>query len=163
MPDGIEAHIDHFAGLDDPNANLIAVVKAQGALGVATSKRVILPAFFFETRAKHPFVAEEKRQTKVDMHYGETVLEQMTYHLPAGLSVEGAPTDANESWPQHAIFSTKATVAPGQVTVVRKLYRNFTFAQPEEYQELRGFYQKVATADQGELALTTAPAVPKAE
>jgi len=161
VPDGIEAHIDHFAGLDDPNANLIAVVKAQGSMGVATSKRVILPAFFFETRAKHPFVAEEKRQTKVDMHYGETILEQMTYHLPAGLSVEGAPADANESWPQHAIFNTKATVAPGQVTVVRKFYRNFTFAQPEEYQELRGFYQKVATADQGEVVLTTAPVAPK--
>ncbi|MGA9072280.1 MAG: DUF3857 and transglutaminase domain-containing protein [Terracidiphilus sp.] len=161
VPDGIEAHIDHFAGLDDPNANLIAVVKAQGSMGVATSKRVILPAFFFETRAKHPFVAEEKRQTKVDMHYGETILEQMTYHLPAGLSVEGAPADANESWPQHAIFNTKATVAPGQVTVVRKFYRNFTFAQPEEYQELRGFYQKVATADQGEVVLTTAPVTPK--
>ena len=121
----------------------------------------MLPAFFFETRGRHPFVAQEKRKTPVDMHYGETVLEQVTYHLPAGLTVEGAPQDANFSWPQHAVFNTKTAVAPGQVTVVRKLYRNFTFAKPEEYQDLRGFYQKIAAADQGQLVLTTAPVAPK--
>jgi hypothetical protein len=157
MPDGVEAHVDHFAGLDNPYANLIAVVKAQGSMGAATSKRLILPAFFFETRAKHPFVEQEKRLTSVDMHYGETVLEQMTYHLPEGFTVEGAPVDANISWPQHTVFNTKTTVAPGQVTVVRKLYRNFTFAKPEEYQDLRAFYQKVAAADQQQLVLTRTP------
>jgi hypothetical protein len=161
FPEGVEAHVDHFIGLDDPDANLIAVIKAQGTLGAATSKRVLLPAFFFETPAKKPFVAEEKRLTEVDMHYGETVLEQVTYHLPAGFTVEGAPQDASISWPLHTVFNTKTVVAPGQVTVVRKFYRNFTFAKPEEYQDLRGFYQKVAASDAGELVLTTAPAAPK--
>jgi hypothetical protein len=161
LPGGVEGHVDHFAGLDDPYANLIAVVKAQGSLGEGTSKRVMLPAFFFETRAGHPFVAQEKRQTPVDMHYGETIIDQVAYHLPAGLTVEGAPEDANISWPQHTVFNTKTTVALGQVTVVRKLYRNFTFAKPEDYQDLRGFYQKVAASDQRELVLTTAPAAPK--
>jgi hypothetical protein len=52
--------------------NLVAFVKAQGSLGSATSKRLMLPAFFFESRGVHPFVAQEKRQTPVDMHYGET-------------------------------------------------------------------------------------------
>jgi hypothetical protein len=154
FPEGVEAHIDHFIGLDDPDVNLIATVKAQGTLGAATSKRIILPAFFFETRGAHPFVAQEKRLTPVDMHFGETILEQVTYHLPEGFTVEGAPEDAKLSWPQHTVFNTKTVVAPGQVTVVRKLYRAFTFAKPEEYQELRGFYQKVAAADQQQLVLT---------
>jgi hypothetical protein len=160
-PEGVEAHVDHFAALDNPDLPLIAFVKAQGTLGTATTKRIMLPAFFFETRGAHPFVAQEKRQTPVDMHYGETILEQITYKLPEGFTVEGAPQDANISWPLHTVFNTKTVTAPGQVTVVRKLYRNFTFAKPEEYQDLRGFYQKVAASDQAELVLTTAAATPK--
>jgi hypothetical protein len=41
---------------------------------------------------------------------------------------------------------------------VRSLSRAFTFALPAEYQDLRGFYQKVATADQQQLVLTAASA-----
>ena len=95
------------------------------------------------------------------MHYGETVLDQVTYHLPEGFTVEGAPEDAKISWPLHAVFNTSSVSAPGQFTVSRKLYRAFTFAKPEEYQDLRGFYQKIAASDQGQLVLTTAPAAPK--
>ncbi len=161
FPEGVEAHVDHFLGMDDPDVNLFAIVKAQGTLGAATGKRIILPAFFFETRGGHPFVAQEKRQTAVDMHFGDTVAEQVTYHLPAGFTVEGAPQEAKLSWPQRAIFNTSVVSAPGQITLTRKLLRGFTFAKPEEYQELRGFYQKVAAADQAELVLTSAPAAPK--
>jgi hypothetical protein len=34
--------------------------------------------------------------------------------------------------------------------------RAFTFAKPEEYQDLRAFYQKIAAADQQQLVLTAA-------
>ncbi|MFZ1087048.1 MAG: DUF3857 domain-containing protein [Terracidiphilus sp.] len=153
FPEGVEAHVDSFTGMNDPEVNLIAFVKAKGALGAATAKRLMLPAFFFETHGGHPFVAQEKRLTPVDMHFGETVLDQVTYHLPEGFTLEGAPQDAKLSWPQHAIFNASSVSAPGQITVSRKLYRAFTFAKPDEYQDLRGFYQKIAAADQAELVL----------
>ena len=63
-------------------------------LGTATSKRLLLPGFFFEARDTLPFVSQEKRLEAVDMHYGERVSEQITYHLPDGMTVEGAPPDA---------------------------------------------------------------------
>ncbi|MGA2887675.1 MAG: DUF3857 domain-containing protein [Terracidiphilus sp.] len=158
VPDGIEAHIDHFLGLDDPNVNLMAIVKVQGSMGAATSKRLMLPGFFFETRSGHPFVAQDKRQEPVDMHYGDIVTDQVTYHLPAGFSVEGAPQDNKISWPAHAILSYKTASSPGQIIIARSLARAFTFAKPDEYQDLRSFYQKVAAADQAQLVLTTSPA-----
>ena len=91
------------------------------------------------------------------MHYGEQVADQVVYHLPAGLVVEGAPQDTHIPWPQHAIFTTKTISAPGQITVVRSLARAFTFAKPEEYQDLRNFYQKIAASDQQQLVLTASP------
>ena len=159
VPDGVEAHLDHFLGMDQPDSNLLAIVKVTGQLGTATSKRLILPGFFFETRGRQPFVNEEKRMEPVDMHYGSRVTNQVTYDLPAGMTVEGAPLDANISWPSHSIFVAKSKTVPGQIVVADALSVGFTQAKPEEYQDLRGFYQKVAAATQEQIVLTNAPAV----
>jgi hypothetical protein len=156
VPDGVEAHIDHFTGLDNPGVNLVAVVNAKGTLGTATAKRLLLPGFFFETRGSHPFVNAENRQEPVDMHYSEEVEDELVYHLPDGLRVEGAPQDARISWPSRAILSVSTTPVRGQITINRTMARAFTFVMKDQYNDLRGFYQKVAASDQQQLVLTTA-------
>ena len=158
VPDGVQAHVDGFQALDDPNASLVAVVNINGTLGAATAKRLVIPGFFLETRGHIPFVNEEKRLEPVDMHYGERVTDQITYRYPAGVTVEGAPQDANISWPNHALFVTKILTRASQFTIAQTLTRAFTVAKPEEYQDLRGFYQKVAAADQAQIVLDIAPA-----
>ena len=158
MPEGVEAHVDHFLGIDEPDLNLMAVVKVTGSLGTVTAKRVLLPGFFFSTRSRQPFVNEEKRQIPVDVRYGDRISDQVTYHLPPGMSVEGAPPDANISWPAHAVFVVRSKTDAGQITIADSLAIAFTLAKPEEYQDLRGFYQKIAAADQQELVLTSSPA-----
>lgn len=158
VPEGIDAHLDHFLAIDDEDANLLAIVNATGQLGVATAKRVLLPGFFFASRGNHPFVESEKRQTAVDMQYPNQIIDQATYHLPTGLSVEGAPQDNKFSWPAHAVFNTKTVQAEGKVIIARVLSRGFTFAEPKEYSDLRGYYQKIAASDQQQLVLSvTAP------
>ena len=117
-PDGVEAHVDHFLALDDPNLQLLAVVKAKGTLGTATARRLILPGFFFETRGNVPFVKQEKRLEAVDMHFPERVSEDVTYHLPDGSSVEGAPAEAKISWPAHAVMLVKSASSPGKLEIV---------------------------------------------
>ncbi len=156
VPEGVEAHVDHFLGLDQPDSLLMAVVKMTGTLGTATAKRVILPGFFFETRESEPFVNQETRLEPVDMHYGEQVTEQLTYDLPAGMTVEGAPQDTKVSWEGRAVYIVKTKSDPGKITVARVLARAFDLARPLDYQDLRGFYQKVAAADQGQLVLAVA-------
>jgi hypothetical protein len=155
VPDGIEASLDHFLGLDEPDSLLMAVVKVRGSLGTATAKRIILPGFFFETRGGAPFVNQEKRLEPVDMHSASRMTDQVTYHLPTGFTVEGTPQDSKITWAGHAVYGTQTVSAPGQITIARTLARAFTLAKPEEYQDLRGFYQKVATADQQQLVLTS--------
>jgi hypothetical protein len=157
-PEGVEAHVDHFLDIDNPDTNLIAVVKVKGALGTATAKRLMLPGLFFDTHEHQPFVDEEKRLEPVDMRYAERISDQVTYHLPQGMTVEGAPQDANVSWPAHAVFVVKSKSDPGQMIVADSLASAFTQVKAEEYQDLRGFYQKVAAAAQQELVLTNAPA-----
>jgi uncharacterized protein DUF3857/transglutaminase superfamily protein len=156
VPEGVEAHIDHFLAIDTPDANLIAMIKVEGTLGTATAKRLMLPGLFFDTHEHQPFVDEEKRLEPVDMHFAERVSDQVTYHLPPGMTVEGAPQDSNVAWPAHAVFVIKSRSDSGQIIIADSLANAFAQVKAEEYQDLRSFYQKVAAAAQQELVLTTA-------
>lgn len=158
IPDGVEAHVDHFVGLDDPDANLIAFVKADGVLGTATSKRLMLPGYFFETRSRVPFVNEEKRLEPIDMHYPEQITDQITLHLPSGMAVEGAPETVRIPWADNAALVTKTVVNPNQIVTARQYSRAFTLLKSDEYENLRDFYKKIAATEQQQLVLTSATA-----
>ncbi len=157
VPEGVEAHVDHFIGMDNGEAQLVAVANVKGSMGTATARRFMLPGFFFETRGHEPFVDQPKRLTDVDMHYGEQVIDQVTYHLPAGMTVEARPQDQDSLWQGYAGYSTETAASAGQVLIKRTLAHAFTLAKPEEYQDLHGFYEKVASGDQEQLVLSIAP------
>jgi hypothetical protein len=154
VPDGVNADFDHFLGLDDYHSQLMGIVKLSGNLGTVTGKHVFLPGVFFESRAKHPFVAEEKRHTSIDMHYADIVQDDVTYHLPDDYTVESLPTDTTLPLPGKAAFHLKGAADKNRVEVVRTLTRAFTFVDPNDYSSLRDFYQKISTADQQQLVLT---------
>ncbi len=156
MPDGVQADFNHFIALSDYNSNLVAMVDVSGNLGTATGKRFFLPGLFFEAHARHPFVAQDKRTTLVDVHYPKIESDQVTYHLPTGFAVETTPQVADISWPSHAVFKVKTSVNGNDVTVARTVAFNFAVLPSKDYGDLHDFYQKVATADQQQLVLTRA-------
>jgi hypothetical protein len=158
LPDGVQADIDHFVALDDSNANLIGVLKISGNIGAASGKHLIFPAFFFESRAKHPFVAQEKRITSVDLHYAKTEQDDVTYHMPSGYTIESAPESSEDTWLDHASLQIVITAKEDSFEVERILTRNFHLLRPGEYSDLHDFYLKLATADQQQLVFTRTPA-----
>jgi hypothetical protein len=157
LPDGAQADFDHFQALDDSSVNLVAFVNVSGSLGSVTGKRIFLPGLFFESRAKHPFVAQDKRITPIDLHYPKMEQENVVYHLPSGYTVESAPKIPDLSWPNHALLSMNSTMKNGAVEVVRAFARNFTTLRSGDYNDLHDFYLKVAAADQQPLVLTRTP------
>ena len=148
LPDGVQADFDHFLALNDYPANLIGIVKVSGSLGAATGKHFFIPGLFFQSHAKHPFVAQEKRIIPIDVHYPKMEQDDVTYHLPAGYTVDSKPAGAGNSWEGHALFKIAFAVNPDSVSVVRTLAYNYTILDPKDYASLHDFYQKVATADQ---------------
>ena len=153
LPEGVNANIDHFIGLDDPEVNLIAVISAKGTIGTLTAKRLLIPGFFLESRGHRSFVDQPHRQTMVDMHYAEEVTDQIVYQFPDSFKVEGIPQDASIQFASNAVLHTKVTQGPGQVNIARVFERSFTFLKPEQYQDLRAFYQKVDANDQEQVVL----------
>jgi hypothetical protein len=160
LPSGIEGEFDHFLGLEDSKALLVATVKVSGQLGVATGKRYFLPGLFFEVNATHPFVTLDERKSPIDVQFARTVLDDVTYKLPDGYAMEGAAPAADVTWPGFAAMRIAPTVKGGEISVQRLLQYNFVMLNSKHYPELHGFYQKVATADQQQLVLTKSAAGP---
>jgi hypothetical protein len=156
FPDGVRGEFDHILALDDPTANLIAFVNVSGNIGAATGKHFFLPGLFFQARAKHPFVAQDKRATPIDVHYAKTQEDDVTYHLPPGFTIENAPQPTSATWPNHAVLKIVFNTTPDGTNVVRTLAYNFALLGPADYPGLHDFYQKVATADQQQLVLNRA-------
>ena len=136
----------------------MAVVNVSGGLGTATGKHFFLPEQFFQAHAKHPFVAQDKRITPIDVHYPRIEKDDVTYHLPPDIAVETPPQPGDVSWPEHAVLKVNAAVQENSVTVNRTAAFNFTILPAKDYGDLHDFFQKVATADQQQLVLTHAQA-----
>jgi hypothetical protein len=156
VPEGVDVTFDHFLALDQYNSNLMGLVKVNGGLGTATGKHYFVPGLFFESRAAHPFVAQDKRETPVDMHYAKRVDDEVVFHLPPGFTVESTPQSSSIPWSNSALLKITSTTEGDMVTVKRSLAYNFTLLDPKDYTTLHDFYQKVATADQQQLVLTRA-------
>jgi hypothetical protein len=153
VPDGVQAHIDRIAGLDQPTGQVVALVQVSGTLGSLTGKRMILPRLFFDSKAAVPFPAEDARVLPVDVHYAEQVQEQITYQLPAGFTLAETPQDNKFAWENNATYSVKSKADAGSITTGRLLARGFTLLEAKDYGQLHDFYVKVAAGDQQQLVL----------
>jgi hypothetical protein len=161
FPEGVQADFEHFLGLDDPGAKLIGIVKVRGNIGAVTGKHLFLPGLFFESRSTHPFIAQDKRITPIDLHFPRFEQDNVTLHLPPGYSVESAPQTPDINWPNHALSRIRSTVKDNTVEVMRVFARNFALLDAKEYNDLHDFYLKVSTADQQQLVLTKTPPAQK--
>jgi hypothetical protein len=123
-------------------------------IGTATGKRLILPGLFFETRAKHPFVSQDKRTTPVDVHFPEMESDDVVYHLPPGYTVESAPRTPEVNWTGIAQMRINSAVKEDSVEVTRVFARTFTLLKPEDYGDLHNFYLRLALADQQQILLS---------
>jgi len=159
LPDGVIADFDHFDGLDGYDEDLVATAKLSGTLGSATGKRLILPGLLFESRGKHPFVAQETRAVPIDLHYATMEQDEVSYHLPKGVTISTIPMAANLSWGDHAALRIESSRTGTSVNIARNFTRNSVVLDAGYYPMLRKFYLQMSEADQQQIVLTRDEAV----
>jgi hypothetical protein len=158
VPAGIQARLDHFANLDNPNAQLMAVVQISGSLASPAGSRFSVPRLFFDSRETDPFPTDASRTLPIDMHYAGEEQEQIAYQLPTGFSLEGTPQETKFNWETNASYTVRSKVDGNSITTARVLARGFTMLDPSEYAGLHDFYEKTMIADQQKLVLNSASA-----
>jgi len=161
VPDGIQAHIDHLAALDDPDKQLVAVVPVTGSLADHTGTHLVLPRLFFETKESNPFPTDDARVLPIDMHYPTQDQEQVSYDFPPGFTLDTAPQDASMKFEDNAAYALHTKADANSIVTLRTLSRGFTLLDASEYGKLRDFYDKVATTDRQQVVLAAAQALGK--
>jgi Domain of Unknown Function with PDB structure (DUF3857)/Transglutaminase-like superfamily len=156
LPQGINAEFASIQGLDTSAGFVTASFRVSGTAGTVTGKRLLLPGFFFSAGPHTEFVSTEKRESAIDVHYANQVIDDVVYHLGAGYSVESAPQPTQLPWPEHAVLVVKTQQGPGTIDVKHIYARAFVVLDPKEYPALHDYYQKLATNDQQQLVLTSA-------
>jgi hypothetical protein len=153
LPQGMSMEIVNVQGLDTSAGFASVTAKVSGTLGASSGKRMTLPGFLFSSGLHPAFVAEERRESTIDLHFAEQVIDDVVYHLPAGYSVEGAPQSAQLPWPDHAVLVVKTQAGPGTIDIKHIFARGFVLLDPKEYLALRDYYQKIAASDQQQVVL----------
>jgi hypothetical protein len=155
VPPGIEVKTHHFLSLDEYGKTLMAVLEVSGSMGTATSKRVFMPAMFFEAGSK-PLFVHEKRTVPVDLDYPYQMQDTVTIHLPKVFTVQSAPKDAQIPMPKNALYQVTFKQQPDALMSTRVFILANALYTVDEYASLKDFFQKVNAKDQEQAVLQPA-------
>jgi hypothetical protein len=155
LPPSINAEFASVQGLDTTAGFVAASFRVSGNIGPTTGKRLLLPAFFFSGAAHAEFASTDKRESAIDLHFADQIIDDVMVHLPPGYIVESAPQPAQLPWPQHAVLVVKTQTGPGTIDIKHIFARGFVILDPREYPELRDYYAKIAANDQQQLVLSS--------
>ena len=160
LPSGLEVHLESLNGLADGEVALIAKFSVSGKLGVATARRLIVPAQIFASTAK-PILSSETRTLPVSFPEAFEIRDQTVFHLPAQLSAEPLPQPANLSIGNRTAYASEAAVSSKDPHILLS-QRIFVLKEVdyklEDYPALHKYFGQVATFDQNQISLQIAPA-----
>ncbi len=160
VPAGVEVKINSLSALSDPEAPLVATLTVTGKFGVATSRRLLIPAQFFSSTSKRLFVTEG-RTTPIAFPDRYATGDQMNLTLLAGLVPETLPTSKSISIPLASNFLSRIQ-APLDKRNTLITQRNFSLDRldytVEEYTALHNYFSQIAGIDQEQISLLTAAA-----
>lgn len=158
VPAGIQIAVSTVEGLDDADSILTATFRVTGKLGTRTSKRLLLPAQFFESNAV-PLLSAETRAWPVNFPKSHKITDVFRLHPPDGFEVEGLPPAQNLSLGEDASYQARASAGTDPekkvpVMMTQRVYSLNRIDYPVvEYPELRSFFADVARDDQSQIVL----------
>lgn len=157
LPPGMDVKVSSIQNLADYEQPLRVNFAVKGAIASSTGKRLIIPGDIFETNSK-PSFPHPKRDISVYFDYPFANQDAVRVNFPASLTVESIPSSDKIVFQNLAIYTMATSSAPTNVTVRRDYSLGTILFFPKEYSDLRGFYSKMETDDQGSVVLKSAPA-----
>jgi transglutaminase-like putative cysteine protease len=156
LPQGMDIKVATIAKLDDYESPLVVTFNVKGPIGSPTGKRLLFTGDLFETNSK-PSFPHEKRESSVYFHYSYFNQDAVRVNFPPVFSVESLPIAMKQQFKTYALYSFATESTPTSVTVRRNYTLGEIFYLPNDYPDLRAFYNKFETKDQESVVLTVAP------
>src|SRR5579864_89273 len=133
-----------WEGRDEPLSATFSVdVPSYASLA---GKRLLVPAFLFQTRQISTFKQSERR-FPVYFPFAFAELDKVAINIPGGYTAESVPEQQEAGLP-YAKYQIRSQIKASQLITERNLLLNGVFFPLERYPELRGFFSKVQVGDE---------------
>jgi len=111
-----------------------------------SGKRLLMPAALFHTKPDTAF-AHAERKYPVYFPYTFEEIDKVDIQLPDGFYPDTLPASRDEKL-ESARFITQRTEQNGHVVLSRALVVNSIYFPPENYRQLKGFFDRLRLADE---------------
>ncbi|MDW5264803.1 MULTISPECIES: DUF3857 domain-containing protein [Acidobacteriaceae] len=155
LPAGMDVKVASIEKLADYEQPLRVTFMVHGEIGSSTGKRLIIPADVFEVNSK-PSFPHEKREVPVYFDYAFVDQDAVRVNFPASLKVESMPPSDKVQLQSLAAYDIATASTPTSVTVRHNYSLGTIIFLPKEYSDLRSFYSKMETDNQGSVVLISA-------
>lgn len=152
LPAGMEVKVESMDNVKEYEKPLIVSFSVKGNIGSSTGKRVLLPGDIFEMNTK-PTFSHDKREIAVAFDYAYLTIDAVRLNFPAKLAIESVPANETMQYQKAIAYVLKTETTPTSVTLRRQFALGEIIYMPDEYAELRKFYNKVETKDQENVVL----------
>lgn len=152
LPAGSEVEVTSLQNISNGELPLKVDARVSGHVGKAVGSRVMLPTVLFEGNSGPKF-PHDRRDLGVYFPYAEMVQDAVRYTLPAGWSVESAPTQEVTKLKNIAAHSLTSQQTPNTITVRRDFIMGEIYFPHEDYGELRKFYGDFEAKDHSNVIL----------
>lgn len=152
LPKTLEVKVEAIKDLEDYEKPLSISYGVKGTMGTTAGKRLIVPADLFLSDEQATF-PHEKREVAVYFEYPRVVQDALRINFRNGFVVEATPAAAKYDLPKTGAYTMEVTSTPTSFTTRRNYIFNDIFVLPPEYPQLRGFYSKFESNDQGSVVL----------
>ena len=155
LSEGASVKLLKVEGMEEPEKPLVAhySVKVPGFASVA-GKRLLVPVCVFQTQTKNPFV-HDVRTYPIAFPYSSTELDEAIIKVPEGYKLE-SPAHPYQMKLYYASYQTSIDFQEDQIKSKRTLSFKGVHFGPEQYSQLKGFFNVVQVGDGGQAVLQEA-------
>jgi hypothetical protein len=155
-PAGVHAKVDHFLGLDTPDADLMEILNVSGVIGTQAGKLRIIPGNILEAGAK-PLFTSATRQMPIDLGPAYITIDKVTVMLPSNYTLQGQPKNGALQYLPNTAYRSAYGVTGNSYSYERTSIVAATEYPPSSYPQLKSYFQQVSQADQEPLVFQVGP------
>ena len=157
LPGGLTISLTKTTNLQNTDEPFEVDYVIKGAVGVASSKRLMLPQTIFQSNEKQPFTsAVRTNPIYFDFPYREGDVVQFT--LPQDVTVDSLPKGEMVNITGFGAYGTQDKFEHNVLTLKRDMVVGETYEPVDQYQKVKNFFGTVRSRDEDQALLSRTPA-----
>lgn len=147
LPAGSQVTLTNSPEWDKTEGMLGGQFKVVGPFATGSGQQWMLPVQVFETNAK-PRFASAQRTSPIYFDYASRQVDEVHISLPATVELENLPSSQQAKTPYALYASEQKREGTNGFVSTRDMAMNGVLFSPNDYKELKDFYDKVAAGDE---------------